>query len=129
MIFRSLFETTFSAGTFKSSDNDSAKLSPTQLNSGLSDVFSNGKTITTSAARCAWVAKLVNKIRRRTTDNFNRITSSTSDPTPVSTTFGSGWYGASDNQRPIHYAPYRPLPQAVLTLPNKKFACCCKRIG
>ena len=54
MIFRSLFETTFSAGSFSSSESDNAKLSPTQLNSGLSDVFSKGSIISVSVARCGW---------------------------------------------------------------------------
>src|SRR3954462_3018304 len=48
MIFLWSFETTFSVGTFNRSDSESAKLSPTQLNSDLPDVFSNGSTITVS---------------------------------------------------------------------------------
>ena len=44
-------------GTRSSSDSERAKLSPTQLNSGLSDVFSNGRTITVSTAfwADAWI--------------------------------------------------------------------------
>src|SRR5687767_13570670 len=50
IILRSSFEITIRFGIFKRSESESAKLSPTQLNSGLLDVFSNGRTITTSEA-------------------------------------------------------------------------------
>ena len=53
--FRSPFDTTFSPGTLSNSDSDSAKLSPTQLNSGFPDVFSNGSTITLSV-NFTWAA-------------------------------------------------------------------------
>ena len=47
----------------KSSEIDIAKLSPTQLNSALFDVFSNGSTITTSVAFvCANVNPTANKL-------------------------------------------------------------------
>src|SRR5580765_7020756 len=59
MIFRSSFETTFSVGTRSRSESESAKLSPIQLNSGLSDVFSNGSTSTVSVpCACAATAKI-----------------------------------------------------------------------
>src|SRR5580765_6511271 len=59
MIFRSSFETTFSVGTRSRSESESAKLSPIQLNSGLSDVFSNGSTSTVSVpCACAATANI-----------------------------------------------------------------------
>src|SRR3954462_10138733 len=48
MIFLSSLEMTFSVGTRSRSDSESAKLSPIQLNSGLLDVFSKGRTRTVS---------------------------------------------------------------------------------
>src|SRR5687767_4368989 len=50
MILRCPFETTFSPGDRSSSVSDRAKLSPTQLNSDLFEVFSNGRTSTVSVA-------------------------------------------------------------------------------
>src|SRR5688572_8797798 len=47
---RSSLETTMRPGLFKSSASASAKLSPTQLYSARLEVFSNGNTMTTSAA-------------------------------------------------------------------------------
>jgi len=51
MIFRSLFDTTLSPGTRSRSESERAKLSPTQLNSGLFEVFSNGSMMTVSPTR------------------------------------------------------------------------------
>ena len=53
-IFRSSFDKTVSVGIRSRSESESAKLSPTQLNSPFPDVFSNGSTITTSVAGCVW---------------------------------------------------------------------------
>ncbi len=64
MILRSSLETTFKLGTFNKSVSASAKLSPTQLNSALSDVFSNGKIITVSPLLCALTETMAIDIKK-----------------------------------------------------------------
>src|SRR6185369_7936351 len=55
---RSSLETTIRPGLLRSSAKASAKLSPTQLYSARFEVFSKGRTITTSAAGfCAWAGE------------------------------------------------------------------------
>src|SRR6185369_7395972 len=49
IILRSSLDITLRLGTFRRSESESAKLSPTQLNSALPETFSNGSTITVSA--------------------------------------------------------------------------------